>query len=86
MMNKRGIPPAFKDTKEREDFSTEIIYEKKKKKLVLISYVVPSKSKGRINVLALTTLRPLLGVTKDDGKYKPAILKLYNYTKGGAYC
>ena len=28
-------------------------------------------------------MRPLLGVTKDDDKVKPAIPKLYDYTKGG---
>ena len=51
--------------------------------MVLISYVVNTKSKGKKNVLALTTMRPLLGVTKDDDKVKPAIPKLYDYTKGG---
>ena len=51
--------------------------------MVLISYVVNTKSKGKKNVLALTTMRPLLGVTKDDDKVKPAILKLYDCTKGG---
>ena len=45
--------------------------------------MVNAKSKGKKNVLALTTLRPLLGVTKDDGKVKPIPLKLYDFTKGG---
>ena len=31
----------------------------------------------------LTTMRPLLGVTSDDGKKKPALYKLYDFTKGG---
>ena len=31
----------------------------------------------------LTTLRPLKGVTMDGGKDKPAIYKLYDFTKGG---
>lgn len=83
MANKRFIPAEVKDTTDREENSTEIFYEKGKKVLVLISYVVKTKSKGKKNVLALTTLRPLLGVTKDDGKVKPAILKLYDHTKGG---
>ena len=55
--------------------------KKRKQKLVLTSYVVPLKSKGRKNISALITLRPLLVVTKVDGKYKPALLKLYEYTE-----
>ena len=31
----------------------------------------------------LTTLRPLKGMTKDDQKDKPAIYKLYDFSKGG---
>ena len=28
-------------------------------------------------------MRPLPGATRDDGYHKPAIIKLYNFTKGG---
>ena len=31
----------------------------------------------------LSTLNPILGLTKDDGKCKPAIIKFYDFTKGG---
>ena len=31
----------------------------------------------------LSSVQPLLGVTKDDNKFKPAIYKLYDFTKGG---
>ena len=50
--------------------------------LVLSSYVV-STSKGMKNVLMLSTVQPLKGVAKDDGKKKPAIYKLYDFTNGG---
>ena len=84
MSNKRHIPAELKDTSEREENSTVILYEKEKKQLVMISYVVNTKKKKKKkNVLALTTMRPLLGVTKDDGKVKPAPLKTYDHTKGG---
>lgn len=53
------------------------------KKLVLHSYVVKSKSSGLRNVLMLSSVEPLLGVTKDDKEFKPAIYKLYDLTKGG---
>ena len=33
--------------------------------------------------LLLATMRPLLGITKDDGKEKPAQYKLYDFTKRG---
>ena len=47
------------------------------------SYVVNIKSSGKRNVLVLSTLNPILGLTKDDGKCKPAIIKFYDFTKGG---
>ena len=28
-------------------------------------------------------MRPIPGITKDDGKSKPAIMKFYDFTKGG---
>lgn len=49
----------------------------------LHSYVVNTKSKGKKNVLMLSTMPPLIGVTKDDGKRKPAIMKFYDFSKGG---
>ena len=33
--------------------------------------------------MVLSTMRPLQGVTIDDGKKKPAIIKFYDFTKGG---
>ena len=33
--------------------------------------------------MVLSTLNPILGLTKDDGKSKPAIIKFYHFTKGG---
>ena len=47
------------------------------------SYVVNTKSSGKKNILALSSLPPILEITKDDGKCKPAILKFYDFTKGG---
>ena len=42
-----------------------------------------STKSGRKNVLLLATTKPLLGVTRDDNKNKPAQYKLYDFTKGG---
>ena len=46
-------------------------------------YVFSTKSSGQRNVLLLSTVEPLLGVKIDDGKNKPAICKLYDFTKAG---
>ena len=50
---------------------------------MLHSYVFPTKSSGQRNVLLLSTVELILGVTTDDGKKKPAICKLYDFTKAG---
>ena len=42
-----------------------------------------TKSTGRKNVLMLSAIRQIPGKTKDDGKSKPAIMKFYDFTKGG---
>ena len=50
---------------------------------MLTSYTVKTKSKGKKNVVLLSTSRPLHGKAIDDGKKKPQIIKFYNFTKGG---
>jgi hypothetical protein len=45
--------------------------------------VVNTKSKGKKNVLVLSSVPPILAITKDDGKQKPAIIKFYDFSKGG---
>ena len=49
-------------------------------KLSLYLYVVNSKSLGKKSVLLLSTIQPILGTEKDDGKRKPANQNLYDYT------
>ena len=51
--------------------------------LNVTSYVANTKSSGKRNVLVLSTLNPILGLTKVDGKSKPAIINFYDFTKGG---
>ena len=62
--------------------SSKTFWEKENGHLVLSSYVVKT-STGKKNVLMLSTVQPLHGVTRDDKKKKPAIFKLYDFTKGG---
>ena len=84
MANREGIPVQMSSVAHRKEFSYRVMWENTNKKLSLHSYVVNTKSKGKKNVLALTTLVPLLATTIDDNKNEPAILKLYEFTKGGA--
>ncbi|XP_041464562.1 piggyBac transposable element-derived protein 1-like [Lytechinus variegatus] len=81
--NRKGIPAEMKSTQGRDEHSYKVAWQKENKNITLHSYVVNTKSSGTKNVLLITTMKPILGVTKDDGKQKPAALKLYDYTKGG---
>ena len=79
--NRVGIPPEIK---EREIDSYEIYWDESGN-MNISSYVVKT-SFGKRNILMLSTLRPLLGTTKDDGKKKPELYKLYDFTKRGYRC
>ena len=81
--NRRGIPTEIKTSDDREIFSYQFFWESMENKLMLHSYVVTTKNSSKRNVLLLSTAQPIFGVTKDDGKKKPAIYKLYDFTKGG---
>ena len=74
-----GIPPEMLDIKDRDLLSYEL-YWRDDGKCNLSSYVVKT-SKGKRNVMVLSTVEPLLGVTKEEKK-KPAIMKFYDFTKG----
>ena len=81
--NRRGVPKEIRAIKGREENSTVVWWEKEKQKMTLTSYVVNTKSKGKKNVVVLSTKPVLLGLTKDDGKKKPAVIKEYDFSKGG---
>ena len=81
--NHHGIPTELKNTSEQEEFSVACHYESVKKDLRLLSYTVKTKSSGKKNVLVLSTMHPLNGITRDDNKQKPGIYKFYGFTKGG---
>ena len=78
--NRVGIPPEMREIKDRALLSNEL-YWRDDGKCNLSSYVVKT-SKGKRNVMVLSTVEPLLGITKDDKK-KPAIMKFYDFTTGG---
>ena len=82
--NRKGLPKeVVNNYKKRESLSYEVYWREDKPYMTFHSYVVKSKSKGKKNVCILSTMTPILGVTKDDGHKKPAIYKFYDFTKGG---
>ena len=80
-LNRVGIPAELKKVDNRELLSTEV-YWQDNCKTTHTSYVVKT-SKGKKNVMILSTVEPILGVTRDDEKKNPAVFKLYDFTKGG---
>ena len=79
----KRTPTEIFDTQNREIFSATSHFEKEKKNICLASYTVKTKSKGKKNVVVLSTSRPLHDKTIDDGKENPQIIKFYDFTKGG---
>ena len=80
--NRKGIPEEVKHVGSRDSNSYEVFWDESGK-LILNSYIVNTKSSGKRNVLLLSTMHPILGTVKDSLRLKPAIYKLYDYTKGG---
>ena len=82
--NRKGVDQEFLKIQGREVNSTVVWYEKFSGKLTLSSYCVSTKSKGKKCVLLLSNLPdiPHMGVTRDDGKKKSALFKLYDFSMG----
>ena len=78
-----GLPDELKVSGTCEEFESTLHCEKYDGDLYLCTCTTKSKSKGKKNVLVLSTKRPLLGITRDDSKLEPTIIKLYDFTKGG---
>ena len=78
-----GFSEEVFDTKNREVLSKTCHFGKDRKDSCLCSYTVQTESKGKKNVVILSTTRPVHSCTKDDNKSKPQIFKFYYFTKGG---
>ena len=79
--NPKGIPAEIKEIKDRETKSNEIYWEKDNGILNLHSYVAKTKSPVKGNVLLLSTVPQLLGITKNDNKTS-LIFTNYNFSRG----
>ena len=80
-LNRKGIPDELKETKNRKLLSSEIYWDENSP-LSISSYVVKT-SKVKKKLILVPTAPPILGITKDDGKSKLGIYKVYDFTKGG---
>ena len=78
--NRVGIPPEIKKVDNREVLSSEV-YWQEDGPTYLTSYVVKT-SKGKKNVLMLSTVRPILGITKVDDKQKASYYQIVRLYKG----
>ena len=81
-INSGGVPKEFRDAKNRETNSYEVLWHKDNNDITLHSYVVTTKSKGKKNIIMLSTCKAILGAAKEDHK-RPAVIEFYNFTKGG---
>ena len=66
---------------DRKPLSTKVFWEETKLQLSVTSQLVKPISTSKRNKLILSTMQPILGVTKNEGKKKPAIIKLYDFIK-----
>ena len=78
-----GLPDDLKKAKQRGQFESIMHWEKIEGDLSLCTYTTKYRSKEKKNVLVLSTMRPLMGIKRDDEKQKPAIIKFYDFKKGG---
>ena len=78
--NRVGIPPEVKPVTNREE-NSYLLFWRKDRFCNIWSYV-PKTGKIKKNVMVVSTVQPLMGVTKDE-KRKPAVIKLCHFTNGG---
>ena len=83
MANKEEIPVSLKNANSRAHQSYETYWIEDDPRVTLHSYAVKTKTKRMKNILIMSSAPVIQAVTKDDGKKKPAVLKIYDFTKGG---
>ena len=71
------------DMKSRSPYSTKIFTHAEHRQISILSYIGKKKEEPQDVLLLTTHPNPIYGVTKDDGKTKPALLKLYDFIKPG---
>ena len=78
----KELQVRWKALKAEKKNSYQPFWDKQIGKVSLHSYFVETKSKSEGKILVLSIFDPILGTTEDKMS-KPAIIKFYDYTKGG---
>jgi len=78
--NRKGLPAHFRNPVGREVGDYQVLWDKDSN-VNIHSEIVKKKSGKLNNVLLISTMVPIVGLTKDS--QKPAIVNLYNVTMGG---
>ena len=80
-LNRKGIPDELRKLKTTSYYLQRFIGMK----IALFQYrhTLSKHLKVKKNVIFLSTTSPILDITKDDGKSKLGIYKVYDFTKGG---
>ena len=61
-----GLPDEVKDARNRDEFEKTMHWEEEEGNLASCAYTTKSKSKGKNNVLVLSTLPPVMDITRDN--------------------
>ena len=61
-----GLPDEVKDARNRNEFEKTMHWEEEEGNLASCAYTTKSKSKGKNNVLVLSTLPPVMDITRDN--------------------
>lgn len=78
--NRKGLPKHFRDHTGRELGDYQVLFDMDSN--INIHSEITKKRSGKLNnVLLISSLTPILGLTKDNKK--PALINLYNTTMGG---
>ena len=77
--NRKGIPIEIKQVENREVGSYKVFWNVAQKSMSLNSLIANSKSIGKQNILMLSTVKPVIGIPKDQKK-NPALYKLNKIT------
>lgn len=78
--NRKGLPQHFKTPEGRAVGDYQVLWDLDSN-MNIHSEIVRKKSGKLINVLLISTMVPIIGLSKDS--QKPAIIDLYNNTMGG---
>ena len=71
------------DLDSRKPLTTKFFTHTDNRQISISSYI-QTRKRVKKNILVLSTHpKPIYGVTRDDNKKKPAVLRLYDFTKGG---